>query len=99
MESGDVLRLYKHLLNCDTAVFTERTTGTDFCNQRESFKIKSRRIRWADHVTSMGETRNVYKTSVGNPVGKRPLRRPRRRWEAIRMNVREIGWEGVNWTR
>jgi hypothetical protein len=42
--------------------------------------IKSRRRRWAGHVTRMGEKRNAYRILVGNPEGKRPLGRPRRRW-------------------
>jgi hypothetical protein len=46
----------------------------------------------------MGEERNVYKVLMGKPEGKRPLGRPRRRWEdGIRMNLREIGWESVDW--
>jgi hypothetical protein len=41
----------------------------------------------------MGAKRKVYKVLVGKPEGKRPLGRPRRRWEdGIRMDVREIGW-------
>jgi hypothetical protein len=48
----------------------------------------------------MGEERKVYKFSVGKPEGKRPLGRPRRRWEdGIRMNLREIGLRGVDWIR
>jgi hypothetical protein len=48
----------------------------------------------------MGEERKVYKVLVGKPEGKRPLGRPRRRWEdGIRMNLREIGLEGVDWIR
>jgi hypothetical protein len=48
----------------------------------------------------MGEDIKVYKISVGKPVGKRPLGRPRRRWEdEIRMNLREIGLGGVDWIR
>jgi hypothetical protein len=43
--------------------------------------IKSKRMRWAWHVERMGEKRNVYKILVGNPEGKRPLGRPRRRWK------------------
>jgi hypothetical protein len=43
--------------------------------------IKSRRMRWAGHVARMGERRGVYRTLVGKPEGKRPLGRPRRRWE------------------
>jgi hypothetical protein len=46
----------------------------------------------------MGEGRKVYKVLVGKPEGKRPLARPRRRWEdGIRMDVREIGWVVVDW--
>jgi hypothetical protein len=43
--------------------------------------IKSRRMRWAGNVACMGEMRNAYNILVGKPEGKRPLRRPRRRWE------------------
>jgi hypothetical protein len=42
--------------------------------------IKSRRIRWSGHIARMGEMRNAYNL-VGKPDGKRPLRRPGRRWE------------------
>jgi hypothetical protein len=46
----------------------------------------------------MGEKRNVYRILVGKPEGKRPLGRPRRRWEDnIRMDLREIGWSGMDW--
>jgi hypothetical protein len=46
----------------------------------------------------MGEERNVYKVLIGKPEGKRPLGRPRRRWEdGIRMYLREIGWRSVDW--
>jgi hypothetical protein len=41
--------------------------------------IKIRRMRWAGHVTRMGETRNAYRLLVGKPEGRRPLGRPRRR--------------------
>jgi hypothetical protein len=43
--------------------------------------IKSRKMRWAEHVARMGEKRNVYRILVGKPEAKRPLGRPRRRWE------------------
>jgi hypothetical protein len=44
--------------------------------------------------------RNAYKILVEKTEGKRPIGRPRRRWEDnIRMNVREIGWEGMDWMR
>jgi hypothetical protein len=63
-------------------------------------QIKSRRMRWAGHVARMGEERIVYKVLVGKPEGKRPLGRPRHRWEdGIRMDLREIGLGGVDWIR
>jgi hypothetical protein len=43
--------------------------------------IKSRRVKWAGHVAHMGEGKGVYKFSVGKPERKRPMGRPRRRWE------------------
>jgi hypothetical protein len=47
----------------------------------------------------MGEGRNVYRVLVGKP-GKRPLDRPRHRWEdELKMDLREIGWGGVEWIR
>jgi hypothetical protein len=49
--------------------------------------IKPRRMRWAVHVERMEEMRDSYDTLFGNPEGKRPLGRPRRRWENIRMNL------------
>jgi hypothetical protein len=46
----------------------------------------------------MGEERKVYKVLVGKPEGKRPLRRPRRRWEdGIRMDLRKIGLGSIDW--
>jgi hypothetical protein len=52
------------------------------------------------HVARKGDTRNVYNSLVGTSEGKRPLGRHRRRWETnIRMYIREIGWEGVDWMR
>jgi hypothetical protein len=49
-------------------------------------------------VARMGEGRNVYRILVGKPEGKRPLGRPRRRWEGgFKMDLREIGWGGVEW--
>jgi hypothetical protein len=55
-------------------------------------------MRWAGHVARMGEGRNVYRVLVGKPEGKRPLGRPRRRREdGIKMDLREVGWGGVEW--
>jgi hypothetical protein len=58
-------------------------------------QIKSRRMRWAGHVADMGEGRKVYRVLVGKPEGKRPLGRPRHRWEVgIKVDLGEIGWWG-----
>jgi hypothetical protein len=60
--------------------------------------IKSRRMRWAGHVARMGEKRNAFRILVGKPERKRPLGRPRRRWvDNIKMDLREIGWDDVDW--
>jgi hypothetical protein len=60
--------------------------------------IELKRMRWAMHVARMGEMRNAYKTLVGKPVAKEPLRIPRRRWEDnIRMDLRDIGRDVVDW--
>jgi hypothetical protein len=61
-------------------------------------QIKSRGMRWVGHVARMGEERNVYRVLMGKPEGKKPLGRPRHRWEdRIRMDLREIGWGSVDW--
>jgi hypothetical protein len=60
--------------------------------------IKSRRMRCAGHVARMGERWNSYRLLVGNPGGKRPLGRPRRRWvDSIRKDLGEVGWGDVDW--
>jgi hypothetical protein len=60
--------------------------------------IKSRRMRWVGHVARRGKKRNVYTILVGKPEGERPLGRRRRRWEDnIKMDLREIGRDGVDW--
>jgi hypothetical protein len=61
-------------------------------------QIKLGRMKWAGHVARLGEGRNMYRVLVGKPEGKRLLGRPRRRWEdGIKMDLREIGWGGVEW--
>ena len=65
-----------------------------YCSPNIMRVIKSRRMRWAEHVARMEEGRGVHKVLVGKPEGKRPLGRPRRRWEDnIKMDLRK--WEGV----
>jgi hypothetical protein len=59
--------------------------------------IISRRMRWAGHVARMGKGRGVYRVLVVRPGGKRPLGRPRLRWEDnINMDLRETGIDGAN---
>jgi hypothetical protein len=53
-----------------------------------------RRMRWAGYVACTGEKRNAYKILVGKPERKRPLRRPRRKWE----DHKAIGWGGMVWS-
>jgi hypothetical protein len=60
--------------------------------------IKVRRMRWAGHVAHMGEGRGVHRILVSRPQGKRPLVRPRHKWEDnIKLDLREIGINAVNW--
>ena len=60
--------------------------------------IKSRRMRWAGHVVCMGKERGVYRVLVGEPEGKRPLGRSRRRWVVnIRMDLQEVGCGYMDW--
>jgi hypothetical protein len=65
--------------------------------------LKARRIRWEGHVPGMGERRGVYRVLAEKPVGKRPLGRPRHRWEDnIKMDLQEVGlvgWTGSSWLR
>ena len=60
--------------------------------------IKSRRMGWAGHVARMGEDRGVYRVLLGEPEGKRPPGKPRRRWvDNIRMDLQEVGCGYVDW--
>jgi len=62
--------------------------------------IKSRRMRWAGHVARIGEGRGVYRVLVGKPEGKRPLGRPRSRWEDnIKMDLLEVGCGVMDWIK
>jgi hypothetical protein len=59
--------------------------------------IKARRMRWAGHVVRIGEVRGAYNIFVGRPEGRRPLGRPRNRWEDnIKMDLMEIGFGDVD---
>jgi hypothetical protein len=59
--------------------------------------IKSRRMRFAGHVARMGERKGVYRVLVGTPDGKRPLGRPRHRWEDnTKIDLQEVGCGGMD---
>jgi len=56
--------------------------------------IKLRRMRWVGHVARMGKRKDIYRVLVGKPEGKRPLGRPRCRWEDnVKMHIQEV-WCG-----
>jgi hypothetical protein len=55
-------------------------------------------MRWACHVARIGEKRNAYRILVGKPEGETPLGRRKRSWvDNIKMDLREIGWDGMDW--
>jgi hypothetical protein len=55
-------------------------------------------MRWAGHVVRTGEERDEFRMLVGRPEGRRPLGRPRRRWEDnIKMDLQEVGLGGMDW--
>jgi hypothetical protein len=69
-----------------------------YCSPNIVRVIKSRRMRWAGHVVRMEERRGVYRDLMGIPEGKRPLGRPRSRWEDNnKMDLQEVGCGGVDW--
>ena len=60
--------------------------------------IKSRRMRWAGHVSRTDEERGVYRVLVGKSEGRRPLGRPRRRWvDNIRTDFQAVGCGHMDW--
>jgi hypothetical protein len=60
--------------------------------------IKSRKMRMGGACNTIGEKKNAYRIFVGKPKGKRPVGKPRRRWvDNIKMDLREIGWDRVDW--
>ena len=59
--------------------------------------LKSKRLRWAGHIARMEQFRNAYSVLVGKPESKRPSGRPRRRWEDIKMDLREVGCDPRDW--
>ncbi|KAJ4448523.1 hypothetical protein ANN_10541 [Periplaneta americana] len=80
---------------------TFHDSNSAFLNSSHNFLVTDLlilRLRWAGQVARMGESRNAYRMLVGRPEGKRPLGRPRRRWEDnIKMDLREVGYDGRDW--
>jgi hypothetical protein len=59
--------------------------------------ISSRRMRWGGHVARMGDKLSAYRLLVEKREGKKPLKRPRRRWvDNIKMDLRKRGWDGMD---
>jgi len=84
--TGEWRKLHKEELN-------------DLCSSPIIVRAIKLRMRWAGHVARMGEKRGVYRVLVGKPVGKRPLGRPRRRWDDyIKKDLHEVGCRGMGWT-
>jgi hypothetical protein len=69
-----------------------------YCSPTLVLVIKSRRSRWVGDVAHMREARGMYRVLVGKPEGKRPLGRPRCRWEEnIKMDLQDAGCGGMDW--
>jgi len=70
----------------------------DLYSSPSTVRVTKSRRRWAGHAAGMGERSGIYRVLVGKPEGKRPLGRPRRRWEDnIKMDLQEVGCGGMDW--
>jgi hypothetical protein len=76
----------------DEVMGVEKTTQRNII-----WVIKLRRMRLAGFVESMAEWRGVYRVLVGKTEGKRPLGRPRHRWEDNMMDLQKVGCGGMDW--
>jgi len=79
----------------------EKTTNeelNDLYSQPNIVQAIKSRMRWVGHVARMGERSGVFRVLVGKPGDKRPLGRPRRRWEDnIKMDIQKVGCGGMDW--
>ncbi|KAJ4449403.1 hypothetical protein ANN_00802 [Periplaneta americana] len=89
-EEGMMLKLIRKRKRNWFESMAEKNLPTEECS--------GRRLRWTGHIARMGESRNAYRVLVGRPEGKRPLGRPRRRWEDnIKLDLREVGYDDRDW--
>jgi hypothetical protein len=87
--------------------FYHKEKPTFYCSRWQIYLLFGRLLILNDQVkedemgracSTNGEKRNAYRILVGNPEGKRPLGRPRHRWvDNIKMDLREIRWDGMDW--
>ena len=81
-----------------TDIMREKCFNDLYCSPNIVRVIQSGRLRAAGHVARMGERRGVYRVLVGKTEGKRPLGRPRHRWDDnIKMDIQEVGCGGMDW--
>jgi hypothetical protein len=85
-----------HILYTEGSVLEEKNVN---CNLTQSllftnvyYVIVSRRMRWVGHPACMGEGTGAYRILVGRPEGRRPLGRPGRRLDDIKVDLQEVGW-------
>ncbi|PNF43455.1 hypothetical protein B7P43_G11492 [Cryptotermes secundus] len=97
------IRIYKTtilpvvLYGCETRKLHNEELHNLYISPSISRMIKSRRMRWAGYVARMGERQNAHRILMGKPKREKPLGRPRRRWvDNIKMDLREIGWDGMD---
>jgi hypothetical protein len=100
-ENGVLRRIFGHKrdeVRGEWGKFYNEELNDLYCSTNIFRVIKSRRLRWTAHVLFMGERRGVYRVLVGKPERKRPLGRPRLRWEDnIKMDLQEVRYGDTDW--
>ena len=88
----------RHNYSFSTPLFYVLAFKTEYALVPTCKRLKSRTVRWAEHLELMGEERGVYRFLVGKQEGRRPLGRPRRRWvDNITMDLQEVGCGYMDW--